>query len=67
MSNLRVVPRPDATPDSSRAATARCYAYLVERRRLRHQNEGGAGIAPQDAERRSNEIRAEVKSSPSPP
>jgi hypothetical protein len=32
-------PRQDATPDSSRTAIARCYAYLVERRRLRSKKE----------------------------
>jgi hypothetical protein len=50
MSSFRiaVTPRPDATPDSSRAAVARCYAYLIERRRLRTQKEGGPATAPND-------------------
>jgi hypothetical protein len=30
VSNLRITPRPDATPDSSRAALARCYAYRTQ-------------------------------------
>jgi hypothetical protein len=69
MGESRIVytPRPDATPGSSRAAITHCYAYLVERRQLRQQKEGGPGAAPQHAERRSNEIRAEVKSSLTPP
>jgi hypothetical protein len=34
---IACVPRPDATPASSCAAFARCYVYLVERRRQRTQ------------------------------
>ena len=40
-----LAPRPDATPASSRAAVARCYAYLVERRRSREQK-AVAELAP---------------------
>jgi hypothetical protein len=41
MSEPRIVlsSRPDATSDSSRTATARCYAYLVERHQLRSKKE----------------------------
>jgi len=35
-------PREDATPESSWAALARCYAYLIERRWLREQKKAGA-------------------------
>ena len=45
-------PRRDATLASSRLAAVRCYAYLVERHRLRQQKEGGAGTAPEDAKAR---------------
>jgi hypothetical protein len=61
MSNLRVVPRPDATPNSSRAAIASCYAYLVERRRLRQQKEGGAGTALRDDTKESVKNGAATK------
>jgi hypothetical protein len=34
---VRSSPRPDTTAESSQAGVARCYAYPVERRRLREQ------------------------------
>ena len=49
MDSPRIAPRLDATPDTSRAAVARCYAYLVERRRLGEQKEGGPETAPNSA------------------
>jgi len=36
-------PRPGATPESSRNAIARCYAYLLERRRLREEEAARPG------------------------
>ena len=48
MSWPRLIPRADATTDSSRQAIARCYDYLVERRRLRQQKVGGPTTAPDD-------------------
>jgi hypothetical protein len=46
-SRISCIPRTDATPDSSRAAVARCYAYLIERQRLRKQKVCGPATAPE--------------------
>jgi hypothetical protein len=47
-------PCPGATTDTSRAAVAHCYAYLIERRRLREETEGGPETAPKDDVKESN-------------
>ena len=51
-------PRDDATPESSQNAVGRCYAYLIERRRLREEKEGGRRPAPDDAMKGSSNDRA---------
>jgi hypothetical protein len=63
MNSTRITyaPRPDATPNSSRAAIASCYVYLVERRRLRQQKEGGAGTALRDDTKESVKNGAATK------
>jgi hypothetical protein len=47
--SISCIPRPGATPDSSRAAVAHCYSYLVERRQLRKQKKATRPGAPEDA------------------
>jgi hypothetical protein len=49
-------PREDTTSESSRAAIARCYAYLVKRRGLLEQREGGPATAPDNARAESNQV-----------
>jgi hypothetical protein len=61
---LTLTPRRDATLASSRLAAVRCYTYLVERRRLRQEKEGGLEPAPDDAEGGSNGFSAKAQSSP---
>jgi hypothetical protein len=46
LSNPRLVPRPDATPDSSRAALVVIYRRAIER--YEEANEGGPSTAPND-------------------
>jgi endonuclease I len=60
-------PRPDATPDSSRSAIARCYVYLVQRYWLRKEAERPVPDSHDDVKKDENAHAATKRIANSPP